>query len=87
MRTTLDIDAPILKELRKIAKRRGVSMGRAVSEILGRALREEQDDGQRPEFVWRSAPLGAPFDYADKEAVYRALENEAAVEVRDKRRR
>lgn len=87
MRTTLDIDPPILKELRKVAKRRGVSMGRAASEILGRALREQADATERREFVWHSAPLRAPFDYADKEAVAGALEEKTPVEVREKRRR
>ena len=38
MRTTLDIDGPILREVKAIHEREGRSMGAVVSELLAEAL-------------------------------------------------
>ena len=38
MRTTLDIDKDILFATKTIAKRRGVSMGKAISDLVRQAL-------------------------------------------------
>ena len=40
MRTTLDIDAPILADLKRLGQAAHIPMGRLVSDLLGRALRE-----------------------------------------------
>ena len=36
MRTTLDIDGPILRELKKLQIKEGKSLGRLVSDLLAR---------------------------------------------------
>ncbi|KAB2867691.1 MAG: antitoxin, partial [Burkholderiaceae bacterium] len=38
MRTTIDIDDPILKDLKRLQRREGKSLGRLVSDLLAQAL-------------------------------------------------
>ena len=73
MRTTVDIDAPILRELKRLQKAEGKSLGRIVSDLLGVALGRRQREGAtRPPFRWIARNMGARVDVGDKEAV-RAL--------------
>ena len=37
-RTTLDIDAPLLRELKKLQEKEGRSLGKIVSQLLAEAL-------------------------------------------------
>ena len=74
-RTTLDIDASILRDLKRLQKREGKALGRLVSDLLARALRERDS---RPTsaaaFRWISRSMRAQVDLADKEAVYEVLD-------------
>ena len=71
-RTTLDLDAAVLRALKRRKLRTGQSLGQVASELLAGALRETP---AAPEPVrWRSAPMGARVDLDDKEAVRRAVE-------------
>jgi hypothetical protein len=71
-RTTINIDAAVLRDLKRRARRVRRSMGQLASELLAHALRNE---GQaRPGITWLSQPMGARVDIDDKEALYRALE-------------
>ncbi len=72
-RTTLDIDGPILQDLKRLQKREGKSLGRLVSDLLASAMGRRTRDAPRP-FRWVSQPMGVRIDLADKEAVYRALD-------------
>ena len=75
MRTTLDIDDPILHDLKRLKAREGKSLGRLVSDLLAQALNARaavSADTPRP--VWIAKPMRARIDLADKEAVYRALD-------------
>jgi hypothetical protein len=74
MRTTLDIDDPILREIRAIHEREGRSMGAVVSELLAEALAGRRPSRTRPPFRWVSRPMKPLVDLADKEAVYAALD-------------
>ena len=77
MRTTVDIDDPILKQLKRLQKREGKSLGRLVSDLLAESLsRNEAKKPQRPAFQWISRPMGARFDIADKDALQNALDSE-----------
>ena len=38
MRTTVDIDDPVLKDLKKLQKREGKSLGRLISDLLAQAI-------------------------------------------------
>jgi hypothetical protein len=72
-RTTIDIDASVLRRLKPRARREGKTLGRLVSELLAIALRESDAPPPR-KLEWTSHPMGARVDLEDKEAVRRALE-------------
>ena len=74
MRTTLDIDDPILKEVKAIHEREGRSMGAVVSELLAEALARRRSSRARPSFRWTSRPMKSLLDLTDKETVYAALD-------------
>ncbi len=72
-RTTLDLDPSVLRELRRLGERDGKSMGRVASELLARALVD--DEAPTPSFEWVSHDLGVPrIDLEDKEAVRAVLD-------------
>lgn len=74
MRTTLDIDAPVLKEVKAIHEKEGRSMGTIVSELLADALARRRSSRARPKFSWTSRDMKPRIDIADKEALYAALD-------------
>jgi hypothetical protein len=76
MRTTIDIDDPILREFKTIQKREGRSIGTIVSKLLAEALARRRPSHARPPFRWTSRPMKSLVDLADKEAVYAALDTD-----------
>lgn len=75
-RTTVDIDQPVLDEVKRLAGSEGKSLGAVVSELLLEALHRHERKSDRPEpFRWTSQPMGARVDLADKEAVYEILDD------------
>ena len=77
MRTTIDIDDPVLEEVRRVKRREGKSLSRAVSELLAEALaRRGEEVAERPRIDWTSKPMGARIDLEDKAAVYHILDGE-----------
>jgi len=74
-RTTVNIDAPVLRDLKRLQKREGKPLGQLMSELLAHALA-----GRRPErtgkdaYAWTARPMRARVDLADKEAVQAALD-------------
>ena len=69
MRTTIDIDDPILREVKAIHEREGRSMGAVVSELLAEALAGRLSSRAKPAFRWTSRPMNALVDLADKDAI------------------
>ena len=75
MRTTVDIDDPILKDLKKIQQKEGKSLSRLISDLLARALGERKSGKASAKPVrWISKAMGARIDLADREALYAAME-------------
>jgi plasmid stability protein len=73
-RTTIDLDATVLRELRRRSTREGKSMGQMASELLARAVAEPMDVPP-PDFTWAAEDLGLPLiDLEDPEAVRRVLD-------------
>jgi hypothetical protein len=75
MRTTIDIDDPILKELKRLQLREGKSLGRLVSDLLAQSLATSRNGppvAQR--FEWIARSMGARVDLADKHAVLDAMD-------------
>ncbi len=75
-RTTIDIDDPILNEIRAIQKREGRSMGKVVSQLLAEALNKQKNSTNTPKFKWISRPMRSHVDLTDKEEVYRILDRD-----------
>jgi hypothetical protein len=69
MRTTLDVDDPILREVKALRKKEGRSRGAVVSELLAEALARRRSSGARPPFRWISRDMKPLVDISDKEAV------------------
>ena len=75
-RTTIDIDTPILKDLKRLQRREQKSLGRLVSDLLADALaRQRSAPPTDHDFRWSSQPMKPLIDIADKEAVYAALDD------------
>lgn len=71
-RTTIDIDASVLRELERRKRREGKTLSRLVSELLAAAL--TRSTVPAPALEWETKPMRARIDLEDKEAVRRALE-------------
>ena len=76
MRTTLDIDEPVLRELKSVQKEERKSLGRLASDLLAVALAERRrKKTEAPEdFAWISKRMGARVDLTDREAVYSLMD-------------
>lgn len=72
-RTTIDIDAQVLRDLKDRQERDGKSLGQLVSEIVAGALRDEVEPPTEP-FTWTTSKMRARVDLTDKDAVFRALD-------------
>ena len=80
MRTTIDIDDPILKEVKRLQRREGKSLGRLVSDLLAQSLAATRDtaNAQFPAFQWVAKPMRARLDLADKAALLDAMDERGA---------
>lgn len=76
-RTTLKLDDPVLRELKLLQKKEKKSLGEVASEVLaeGLAHRNRRRRGGLP-FRWISRKMEARVDLADKDAVFRILDDE-----------
>jgi hypothetical protein len=77
-RTTLDLDASILEQLRRRAASERKSMGQVASERLAVGLREDALCETSP-LRWPTRRMGKPrVDLEDKDAVWRALDRQVS---------
>ena len=77
-RTTLDLDASVLHDLRRRGQRERKSMGVVASELLAGALADADPPPQDTELRWTTADLGTPLiDLEDKDALLGALDRPA----------
>ncbi len=76
MRTTIDIDDPILKEVKRLQRREGKSLGRIVSDLLAQSLADARKAPKSgPQFSWIAKPMGARVDLGDKQALLDAMDD------------
>ncbi|MGH9368288.1 MAG: hypothetical protein ACRD3M_11505 [Thermoanaerobaculia bacterium] len=74
-RTTVNIDGPVLEDVKRIQKKEGRSLGRTVSDLLAEAVSRYGTRKRRSRpFRWISKPMRARIDLADKEAVRAAAD-------------
>ena len=79
MRTTIDLDGPIIRELKRLQKTEGKSLGRLVSDLLATALAlRKTTRTAQPVFCWTARKMAARVDLRDKEAVQAALDRDDA---------
>jgi hypothetical protein len=74
MRTTVDIEARVLKELRELQKREGGTLGELVSRLLAEALTKRHGRPVTPKLDWTAKPMRALVDLEDKDVVYAILD-------------
>ena len=75
MRTTIDIDDPVLRDLKRLQKREGKSLGRLVSDLLVIALAQSRDgEPAPPDFQWVSRDMGPRLDLADRDALHDVMD-------------
>lgn len=75
MRTTIDIDDHVLRDLSALQQRDRKSLGRLVSDLLAQSLAARRLEQAAPEpFVWVSQAMAARVDLADKNACLDAMD-------------
>ncbi|MCY3727977.1 MAG: hypothetical protein OXF97_03120 [Nitrospira sp.] len=73
-RTTVDIDGPLLKELKTLQKREKRSLGQIMSQLLAEALFQRKKTPRISKLHWVSRSMKARIDLSDKEALYAVLD-------------
>ena len=73
-RTTVNLDASVLRALKRRAAEQGKSLGDVISEVVAPALASDARTARSPRLRWRTARMGpSKVDLEDKEAVRVAL--------------
>jgi len=72
-RTTLDIDASVLRELKYRQRQERKTLGQLVSELLANALAKSTKSAVQRPFRWKTAKMTARIDLEDKDALMAAL--------------
>jgi hypothetical protein len=75
-RTTVDLDATVLKELKARARKEGKSLGVVISELAARDLKSHATSRRETKVAWTSRSMGLKVDLRDKEAVYDLIEGD-----------
>ena len=74
-RTTLNLDASVVRELRRRGRRERKSMGQVASELLARSLADQEASPPPTPLAWVARDLGRPrVDLEDKEALRTVLD-------------
>lgn len=81
-RTTLDIEEPILDELKRLQQKEGTSLGALASSLLAEALAARKKPASARRFHWNARPLQPHVSLEDKDAVWAILD-----ERKDRRRK
>ncbi len=70
----MDIDTPLLQELKRLQKTEKKALGRLVSDLLSEALGSRRQPSGPRELVWTAQDMRARVDIGDKEALHAALD-------------
>jgi len=77
MRTTIDIDAPVLNDLKRLQASEGKSLGRLASELLAEAIGRRRAPAEKSQPLQWNTTTGKPLvDFSDKEELYRIVDAE-----------
>jgi len=73
-RTTVDIDASVLRELKKRQERERKTLGQLISELLAKAIESENEHTTTTPFRWVTKDLQPRVDIEDKDALWSVLD-------------
>jgi hypothetical protein len=78
MRTTVDLDEPVLRDLKRLQKQENKTLGRLISELVSSALAARRKAAVEParELTWLTRPMNPRIDLSDKDALYKALDDD-----------
>ena len=75
MRTTIDLESPVLEELKRVQQEEGISLGKLASRLLADALDFRRKKSTQPtKLSWNTGRMGALVELSDKDAIYRMLD-------------
>jgi hypothetical protein len=70
-RTTVNIDASVLAELKQLSMESGRPLGQLISELVAQALARRGQTDPKARFEWKSQSMGQPsVPLEDKQSVY-----------------
>lgn len=77
-RTTIRIDDPVLRDLKRLQRQERKPLGELVSELLAEAMSRRGTGGRvsEPPLQWVARPMGFTIDLEDREAVQTLLDRE-----------
>jgi len=73
-RTTVDIDASVLRDLKLRQERERKTLGQLISELLARAMESENETTAARPFSWVTKDLQPRVDIEDKGALWSVLD-------------
>ena len=71
---TVDIDGPVLKELKTLQRKERQSLGKLMSQLLAEALSRRKTTPPASKPHWVARPMEARIDITDKETLYNMLD-------------
>ena len=76
-RTTVNIEAPLLKEIKRLQREEGLPMGKLICRLLADALASRRRPSpSKQKLRWITRDMKPLVDLADKEAVYAVLDRD-----------
>ena len=79
MRTTVDIDAPLLLDVKRLQKQEGKTQGQVINELLSAGLRGRSAKPlKRRRLNWPAKAMGQRIEIDDREALWALLSEEEA---------
>ena len=76
-RITVDIDGPLLKELKTLQKKEKRSLGQVMSQLLADALFQKKKTPRVSKLHWVFRPMKARVDFSDKAILSTLLDERA----------
>ena len=73
-RTTVNIDDPLLKELKSLQRKEKQSLGKLMSQLLAEAISRRKKTPPASRLHWVARPMEARIDITDKETLFNILD-------------
>lgn len=73
-KTTVDIDDRLLREVRALSHKNGLSIKETLERLIASGLSTIHQKPREKKLTWKMSPSAALVDIRDKDALYRAIE-------------